>query len=78
MCIKAAAQLFRNHPERCNCNSKTGPATCCRALAIIAWLERSGLGERLFEIGDDVLDVFDTDRQPHHVRSSTRSNLLLR
>ena len=27
----------------------------------------AGRGERLIDIGNDVVDMFDADRQPHHV-----------
>src|SRR3546814_2012642 len=34
----------------------------------------SKLGERLRKIGDDVVGVFDPDRQAHHIRPCARAN----
>ena len=37
----------------------------------------SGRSERLIEIGDDVVGVFDADRQPHHIRPGAGLHALL-
>ena len=40
--------------------------------------ENSGRSERLIEIGDDVADVLEPNRQPHHVRPGARAQPLPR
>src|SRR5688500_3110800 len=49
-----------------------------RSLAqlLIALIYLSGRRQALFEIGDDVVLVFDTDREPHHVGPGARLGLL--
>ncbi len=51
----------------------------CLAGASPAALGRAGLDrfERLIEIGDDVVGIFQSDRQPHHLRPGAGSDLLL-
>ncbi len=37
---------------------------------------RLRLGQCLFQIADNILDILDADRQPHHLGTGARSNLL--